>query len=178
MSRLLFEEVPRKSKEYMRHHKTEKIILIISASFFSLIGIICLFSQQYLVAAIPFVFAFLLVFCLIKALLREKQYLRIFDDKICYKRTCQRKEKKIHIFPSQYTIELRPATPKSGYTVKFTFKNDDGEKLFAYKSVSLVPSAFQAEKQKWEIDLFAIGCVVLDPQEVIKNNFIFKGEAP
>ena len=66
-------------------------------------------------------------------------------------------------------IELKHAAPKSGYTVKFIFKNGDGQKLFGYKAVSLEPSFFQTEKHPWEEDLFAIGCVILDPREIIKN---------
>ena len=169
MSKLLFEEIPNKSKAYMRAHRNEKIVLTVITAVFVLLGMLCLFLKEYFVAIIPFVFALWLSFYLIKALLQEKQYLRIFDDKICYKKTYQSKEKEIQICPSQYMIELKYATPKSGYTIKFIFKNGEGENLFAYKAVSLMPTPFQTETDQWEDDLFAIGCVILDPREVIKN---------
>lgn len=169
MSKLLFEEIPNKSKVYMRSHRNEKIVLTVITAVFVLLGVLCLFLKEYFVAIIPFVFALWLSFYLIKALLQEKQYLRIFDDKICYKKTYQSKEKEIQICPSQYMIELKYATPKSGYTIKFIFKNGEGKKLFAYKAVSLMPTHFQTQSDQWEDDLFAIGCVILDPQEVIKN---------
>lgn len=169
MSKLFFEESPQKSNEYMRDNKATKIMLAVMTIVFLLLGLICLFLKLYLVSAFPFIFAIWLSFYVMKAFLQEKQYLYIFEDKICYKNTYQRKAREVCISPSQYTIELKHATPKSGYTVKFIFKNGDGQKLFGYKAVSLVPSSFQAEKHQWEDDLFAIGCVILDPQEVIKN---------
>ena len=167
MNKLLFEEIPNKSKAYMRSNRTAKTVLTVITAIFALLGALCLFLKEYFVAIIPFVFVFWLGFYLIKTILQEKQYLYIFDDKICYKRTYQRKE--IQIYPSQYLIELKHAAPKSGYTIKFIFKSGAGKKLFVYKAVSLVPSPFQTEKNQWEEDLFAIGCVILDPQEVIIN---------
>lgn len=169
MSKLLFEETPRKSNEYMRNNKATKIMLALMTTVFLLIGLICLFLKLYLVSVFPFIFAIWLSFNLMKAFLQEKQHLYIYEDKICYKNTCQRKAKEICVSPYQYTIQLKHATPKSGYTVKFIFRKTDGENLFTYKAVSIIPSMFQAEKQQWEIDLFAIGCTVVDLQEVIKN---------
>lgn len=168
MSKLIFEEIPNKSKAYMRTHRTEKIVITVTIAVFALLGVLCLILKEYLVAIIPFVFALWSSFYLIKALLQEKQYLRIFDDKICYKKAYQRK-KEIQICPSQYLLELKYAAPKSGYTIKFIFKSVAGKKLFVYKAVSLVPAPFQAEKHQWEYDLYTIGCVILDSQEVIKN---------
>lgn len=169
MSKLLFEEVPRTSKEYVRSNKTEKTILAVMATVLFLLGFICLFLKLYLVAVFLFVFAIWLSFYVVKAFLQANQHLRVFDDKICYKNTYQRKTSKICFAPSQYKIELRQAAAKSGYTVKLIFWSLDNEKLFTYKAVSIVPSSFQAPKKQWEIDLFAVGCEVIDRQEVIKN---------
>ena len=167
MSKLLFKEIPNQSKAYMRANRTTKAVLTVITAIFALLGALCLILKEYFVAIIPLVFVLWLCFYLIKATLQEKQHLYIFEDKICYKNAYQSKE--IQVSPSQYLIELRHAIPKSGYTIRLIFKNSVGKKLFVYKSVSLVPSRFQAEKHQWEYDLFSIGCVILDPQEVIVN---------
>ena len=167
MSKLLFKEIPNQSKAYMRANRTAKTVLAVITVIFVLLGALCLILKAYFVAIIPLAFVFWLGFHLIKTTLQEKQYLYIFEDKICYKNAYQSKE--IQVSPPQYMIELKQATPKSGYTIELIFKNSVGKKLFVYKSVSLVPSRFQAEKHQWEYDLFSIGCVILDPQEVIVN---------
>ena len=68
MSKLLFEEIPNKSKVYMRTHRNEKIVLTVITAVFVLLGVLCLFLKEYFVAIIPFVFALWLSFYLIKAL--------------------------------------------------------------------------------------------------------------
>jgi len=99
---------------------------------------------------------------------QRRQYLRIYEDRICYKRTLE-KSGELHLLPTQYQIKLRYAPPRSGYSITLVFEDLQSKKLLTYHAVSLWPSRFQGEKQLWEIKLFAIGCTVIDDQEVIKN---------
>lgn len=168
MSKLLFEEVPQKMGDYIKRYKSLAIMLLIFASIFFLIGLICLLIEA-IVSIIPFVFAILMSILLLKTVLQNKQYLYIYDDKICYKKTFQKSAKEILITPSEYKIELKEAMPKSGYTIKFIFRKLNNEIIFTYKAVSIIPSMYQAQKYQWEVDLFAIGCDITNDHEIIKN---------
>lgn len=166
-SALLFTEAPEKSEAYVRNHKTEVIMLTVTTAIFLTLGLGCLMMNLWLVSLVPFAFTVWLGICFILAFLRKKRCLYIYEDKICYKTAF--KEQQICITPSEYSIELLHAMPRSGYTVKFIFRKPNGEKILTYKAVSLVPSPFQAEKKTWEKDLFAIGCGIINDLEVIKN---------
>lgn len=168
MSKLLFEEVPQKSVEYIKRNKSIAIMLIVFTSIFLLIGLVCLFFEA-IVSIIPFVFAILVSIILLITVLQNKQYLYIYDDKICYKKTFQKSGKEIFITPSEYKIELKEAMPKSGYTIKFIFRKLNNEIIFTYKAVSIIPSMYQAQKYQWEVDLFSIGCDITNDHEIIKN---------
>ena len=154
----------------MKANKNEKIILSLSALVFAALAVLCLALREYFVFFIPLAFFICLLCCLLVSVLQSKQYLKVFEDKICYK-TTYRKEKEINILPSEYKIELKHATPKSGYTFKMIFRKVNGEKILAYKPVSLVPSLFQSKRNQWEMELYNIGCDILDSEEVIKNKW-------
>ena len=79
------------------------------------------------------------------------------------------KAKDIELAPSQYKIEVKNSAPIFGYTVKFVFKNLQGEKILTYRAVSLHPTSLAEEKKQWEADLYAIGCEITDKKEIIKN---------
>lgn len=166
-SSLLFAEAPEKSEAYMRDHKTKCVTAAVLTAVFLILGLVCLFMKFWAVALVPLMFAILLGMLWVKSVLQKKQYLYVYEDKIRYKTAF--KEKQIFIAPSEYGIELRHTVPRSGYTVKFIFIKPSGEKILTYKAVSLVPSLFQAEKHPWEKELFAVGCEIIDRQEIIIN---------
>ena len=169
MSKLLFEEVPRKSREYMREQRTRKIMALVMAALFLIFGVVCLFLKLYAISALPFLFALLFGLVWVELFLQGKQYLHIFDDKICYKKTYQRNGNEIAVSPQEYTVTLQRDFSRRGYTVQFIFMKTSGEKLLTYKAVSLVPSQLQAGQKQWEKDLLAMNCAVIDHQEIIKN---------
>lgn len=169
MGRLLFKENPGESHDYVRANKTARVLFAVLTTVFLALGCICLCLEQPIASTFPFGAAIWSGFCVIKTVLQGQQRLRVFEDRICYKNTYQRREKDVCLPASQYAIELKRAVPNSGYTVQFVFKKPNGKRLFVYRAVSLVPSRFQEERQPWEVDLFAIGCAVTDPQEVLKN---------
>ena len=132
---LIFEEAPVKQEKYLKQNKRETRLLAIIAAVFVALGIVCLCLGEYAAFLIPLFCVLLVIPHLILCLLQKKQYLIVYEDKIVYKGTYQKKERELPLSPDGYTVEVRDAMPKYGYTVKLIFKDNDGKKLFTYKAV-------------------------------------------
>ena len=169
MSRLLFEEPLVKDSHHMKNFRLEKAVYLAVGFPFLAMAILCLVFSLYGLSA-----AMLALFITMMAywrwtIRRDRQYIAIYEDKICYKKAFPNKTVELPLAPSQYKILLNRPLPKSGYTVEFCFIDHQNQMIFQYKAVSLIPSKYQAEKADWETALFAIGCEVLDPEEIIVN---------
>jgi hypothetical protein len=169
MEKLLFEEARSKGAEYRKEALAVKIAVASFAVIFTALLVMCLIIREYLVAIIPGVCILFAVLTFVFSIFQEMQSLQIYADKISYRKTIAFKTKEIALAPSQYTLEIAPTIPFMGYSVKFTFKNAKGEKVLTYRAVSLHPSAFGEKRNRWEKDIFAIGCEVNDKKEMIKN---------
>lgn len=53
---------------------------------------------------------------------------------------------------SEYTVELRDAIPRTGYTVVLVFRNKNHEKVFRYRAVSIKPCYLQEPSLKWKAE--------------------------
>lgn len=169
MSRLLFEEFPTKSPQYMKNSRLEKAVYLIIACLFLGMTVLCMIFSLYGLSAAVFAIFILLLLYWIWTIRREQQFIAIYEDKIRYKKAFPNKTVELPLAPSQYKILLNRPLPKSGYTVEFCFIDHQNQMIFQYKAVSLIPSKYQAKKADWETALFAIGCEVLDPEEMIVN---------
>jgi len=169
MSKLLFEDALAKGPGYHDRFRVVQIILGIFACMFWALGLACLLLSEPTVSWLTsWAVALVVAYLSLRSGGQRRQYLRIYEDRICYKRTLE-KSGELHLLPTQYQIKLRYAPPRSGYSITLVFEDLQSKKLLTYHAVSLWPSRFQGEKQLWEIKLFAIGCTVIDDQEVIKN---------
>ncbi len=169
MSKLLFEESRNKGTNYRKESLAVKIMLASFAVVFIALLVVCLLLKEYFVSIIPGACTLLTVLAFVFSIFQETQSLQVFEDKISYRNTIGFKTKEIELAPSQYTIEIAHTAPTIGYSVKFIFKNLQGDKLLTYRAVSLIPSAMSEKNNVWEDDLLAIGCEIIDKKEVIKN---------
>lgn len=169
MSKLLFEDALAKGPGRHDRFRVAQIIVGLSAGVFLILGLICLLLREHIASWLTsWAVALIMGYLCVRSGSQRLQYLRIYEDRICYKRMFE-KSRELHLLPTQYRIKLRYAPPRSGYSITLVFEDLQGKKLLTYHTVSLWPSRFQGEKQPWEIKLFAIGCTVIDDQEVIKN---------
>ncbi len=169
MSRLLFEEPLVKNSLYMKNSRLEKTIYLAVGFPFLAMAILCLAYSLYGLSVAMFALFIVMIIYWRWTIRRERQYLEIYEDKIRYKKAFPNKTVELSLEPSQYKILLNRPLPKSGYTVEFCFIDHQNQMIFQYKAVSLIPSKYQAKKADWETALFAIGCEVLDPEEMIVN---------
>ena len=169
MSRLLFEEPLVKNSHYMKNSRLEKAVYLTVGCSFLAMALLCLAYSLYGLSIAMLGLTVTLTVYWIWTIRREGQYLEIYEDKICYKKAFPNKTVELSLSPSQYRIQLNRPLPKSGYTVEFCFIDQQNEILFEYKAVSLIPSKYQAPQAPWETALFAIGCEVADPEEIIVN---------
>ena len=181
MSKLLFEEAPEKNEWYLNYLKPRKRMLFVMACIFSLVttmamiaGFIDMYASGMLLGmVIPTVMVLIFNFCLwwvwIKTAAIGKVGLRIYDDKICYKKIFQKEYTEISLSPCQYRIRLHHVIPRHGYSVCFEFLDLEGKRFLTYKAASLFPTPYQEPRQQWETDIFNIGCEIIDDGEVIKN---------
>ncbi|MBQ8447968.1 MAG: hypothetical protein IJX27_03435 [Clostridia bacterium] len=169
MSKLLFEEGRSKGAEYRKDSLAIKIMLASFAVVFIALLVVCLLLKQYLVTIIPGACILITVVTFILSVFQDLQYLSVYEDKITHKKLFFVKAKDIELAPSQYKIEVKNSAPIFGYTVKFVFKNLQGEKILTYRAVSMHPSNLSEKKKQWEKDIFAIGCDIVNEQEVIKT---------
>ena len=181
MSKLLFEESPEKNEAFLHLRKIDKRMVFIMACLFTLsmlagiVGayiellaygqlLVWIILSVVLLGLIAWIWVGWAIMCA-----QEKIGLRIYDDKICYKKVFQKEYTQIDLSPSQYMIRLRTAPYRSGYSIYLVFLNLEGKQLLTYKAVSLFPSPYQEPRQQWETDIFNIGCEIIDNGEVIKN---------
>lgn len=149
MMSVIFQEVPIEAGKYLKDHRREMLVFTVITAVFILLGIICLCLGEYSVFFVPFFFVIYIVPHLIRSLLQERQYLFVYEDKIRYKSTYRIKERELQLTPNEYTVEVRDAMPKLGYSLKLVFRSLDGKKLFTYKAVCT--SHHKAQKFRSEI---------------------------
>ena len=169
MSRLLFEEPLVKNSHYMKNFRLEKAVYLAVGFPFLAMALLCLGYSLYGLSVAMFALFIMMIVYWRWTIRRDRQYLAIYEDKIRYKKAFPSKEVELSLTPSQYKIRLHRPLPKSGYTVTFLFMDQQDNILFQYKAVSLFPSLYKAPKHDWETALYAIGCEVDDPEEIIVN---------
>ena len=182
MSKLLFEEAPEKNEWYLNHYlNPRKRILFVTACIFSLVttmasivGFVDMYAEGVLLgcvilAVMMLIFNFCVWWVWIKITALGKVGLHIYDDKIRYKKVFQKEYTEISLSPLQYQIRLHDVLPRKGYSVCFEFLDLEGNRFLTYNAVSMFPSPYQEPRQQWEIDIFAIGCEIIDNGDVIKN---------
>lgn len=168
MNDILFKEEPMKDLRYIKEMRNVKLLLIIFISFFSFFILFGLIIKEYILSIILFIFVVCVLIILIMLILQNRQYLYIYKDKIVYQKSTKRDKKEILINVTDYTIKL-VHVPSRGHNFKFRFIDSSGNKLFEYTPLSLRVSPYQTEKEKWEIDIFNIGCKIDNSDEVIYN---------
>ena len=169
MRKLLFEEGTNKGTEYRKDSLAVQIMLASFAVVFTVLLVVCLLLKEYFVAIIPGACILGMVLALTFTAFQKVQFLQVYEDKIVYRKTLAFKAKEILMPPALYTIDIAYTLPTTGYSVKFIFKNQHGEKILTYRAVSLMPSARGENQNRWEEDIFAVGCEVNDKHDIVRN---------
>ena len=152
MSKLLFEEIPEESSWYVKNSRHDKTVIITVTCVFFALGLMCTFLGEHIISTFVYLIVLWMSFETIKLFLQGKQILRVYDDKICYKKVFDRKIKEIQLQSSEYTVELRDAMPRTGYTVVLIFRNKNHKKVFRYRAVSIKPCYLQESGLKWKAE--------------------------
>ena len=110
----------------------------------------------------------------------RRQYLRIYADRIVYRKPFQKHEGVLMLSPDRYTIRLYRAGawiyPRK-YAVEMVFLDESqntascGEykTLLSYKAVTFYAQApcYPTPPKQWETDLRALGCKIIDYEKIL-----------
>ena len=152
MSKLLFEEIPEESSWYVKNSRFEKTVIITVTCVFFALGLMCTFLGEHILSILVYLSALGLSFEATRLFMQGKQILKVYDDKICYKKAFDRKIKEIHMQSSEYTVEMRNAIPNTGDTAVLDFRDKNHKKVLRYRAVSIKSMHLQTPKPKWKAE--------------------------
>ncbi len=180
MKKVLFEENPAADRRYTR----VVIGATVSGCLFSAFGLAATIAGLGLFWNEPEMWLFILplflsawtIYATITALCSRRQYIRIYSDRIVYRKQFQKTEGVLHLRPQDYTIRLYGTMYSlRGYSypyrnsIEFVFLDADGNTLLSYISPTLYASRKSSPRYKWEDDLLSLGCEIIDYEKIIQN---------
>ena len=183
--KVLFEEAPGEDRTYRNGAMLSAILCLVGSACFLVIAVMAV-SEMWGVLSVEYigigaaVVGFFLLFAAacasgaVSVLYSRRQFLRIYRDRIVYRKPFQKNEQVLCLRPDEYKIKLhRSAVIWGNYPSKFVTKlifwDENGKKLFSYKAPTFHGSPYQSPRRKCEDELLALGCEILDPEEVIIN---------
>lgn len=145
--------------------KIYHILLASLAIINAAVIIMTIFYWQIIIAELLFLITLICVLC--EYLKVKNNHLIIYENKIKIINRFH-KEKTIDLIPNQYSITLKYGINR-GSGLFLIFKDQDGKVITKYEDMMNYPSPYQEAKTEWEIKIKEIGCIINDPNEIIKN---------
>ena len=183
--KVLLEEAPGEDRAYRNWAMLSAILCLVgSACFLTLAGIVVsemwgVLPVEYIgigVAVVGFIllFAAACAYGAVSVLYSRRQFLRIYRDRIVYRKPFQKTEQVFYLHPDRYKIKLHRAGViwgiyPSNFVTELIFLDENGKKLFSYKAPTFHGSPYQSPRRKCEDELLSLGCEIIDPEEVIVN---------
>lgn len=142
----------------------------------TIFGVVCSFETLALLwsCILPALLAVWTGYIGIACLCSRRQYIRVYADRIVYRKQFQKSERIIYLQPQDYKIKLYHSAVVVGsypdkYVIELVFLDAKGEQLFSYKAPTFHRSPWQSPRRKWEDDLLSLGCEIIDYGKIIVN---------